>query len=140
MRALGLPWYGGRRKQKVTLTMAEKAIAILDEELALLPEPRNVPDEQKGDLEIFGEAVRGSVLLLRDTVRLGHGVMFDAKGKRLTSVADMHPQDLKMLGMANIVALGVTKLGFKVADRQQRNDIIGKLIAAIAAEQEGGKP
>jgi hypothetical protein len=137
MRALGLPWYGGRRKQKVTLTMAEKAIAILDEELALLPEPRDVPDEQKGDLEIFGEAVRASCLLMRNTVLMGNGVMFDAEGRLLSSVAEMHPQDLKLLGMANITALGVAKQGFKVADRQQRNDIIGKLIAAIAAEQEG---
>jgi hypothetical protein len=115
--------------------MADKAIAIIDETLVLLPAPRNVPDSEKGDLEIFGEGVRASVILLRDTVRLGQALLVDAEGKALTTVADMHPQDLKVLGMAQITALGVTKQGFKAADRKQRNDIIGTLLAAIAAEK-----
>jgi hypothetical protein len=136
MRALGLPWYGGKPKQRVTLNMAEKAIAIMDEELSLLPLPRDVPDDQKGDLEIFGEAVRASVVLLRETVCLGQRLMFDAEGKPIESVAAMDPQNLKYLSMAQICAMGVTKQGFKAADRQQRNDIIGKLLAAVKAEQE----
>ena len=135
MRALGLPWYGGRNKTKVSLSMAEKAIAITTEILERLPVPRDVPDSEKGDLEIFGEGVRASVVLLRDTVQLGQRLMLDEHGNKLESVAMMHPQDLKLLGMAQITALGLTKQGFKVADRAQRNDIIGKLIAAIEAEK-----
>jgi hypothetical protein len=135
MRAMGLPWYGGAPKRRATLTMADKAIRIIDEEIALLPAPRDVPDSEKGDLEIFGEGVRASVVLLRDTVKLGQALLIAADGKALTSVKDMHPQDLKLLGMAQITALGITKQGFKAADRQQRNDIITKLLAAIAAEK-----
>ncbi len=139
LRALGLPWYGGAPKKKVTLTMAEKAIQVLDEVVDQLPAPRDVPDSEKGDLEIFGEGVRASCILLRDTVYLGQRVMLDPEtGERLTSVAAMHPQDLKLLGMAQITALGVTKQGFKAADRAQRNDIIGQLLAQIAAEQKAG--
>ncbi len=135
MKALGLPWYGGRRKTKAELKMADKAIAILDEELALLPLPRDVPDSEKGDIEIFSEGLRASVILLRDTVRLGQSLIVDAKGNPLTTVAEMHPQDLKALGMASITALGVTKQGFKNADRHQRHNLIAKLLAAIAAEK-----
>ncbi len=141
LRALGLPWYGGAPKKKVTLSMAEKAIVALDEVVELMPAPRDAPDDQKGDLEIFGEGVRASCILLRDTVYLGLRVMRDGEGNELSSVAEMHPQDLKLLGMAQITALGVTKQGFKAADRAQRNDIIGQLLAQIAAEQKaGGKP
>jgi hypothetical protein len=140
LRALGLPWYGGAPKQKVTLSMAEKAIRILDETVALLPEPRDVPDAEKGDVEIFAEGVRASCILLRDTVRLGQRLMRDEEGNAIESVAQMHPQNLKFLGMAQITALGVTKQGWKAADRSQRNVIIGNLLAAIAAEKaEGGK-
>lgn len=136
MRALGLPWYGGRRKTTPRLSMAEKAIKIMDEEIELLPVPRDVPDSEKGDIEIFSEGLRASVVLLRDVVRLGQRLIVDAEGNPLDTVAEMHPQDLKALGMASITALGVTKQGFKAADRQQRNDLIGKLLAAIAAEKE----
>lgn len=140
LRALGLPWYGGAPKRKVTLSMAQKAIKILDETLAVLPAPRDVPDSEKGDVEIFSEGVRASCILLRDTVRLGQRLMLDEEGNQLESVAQMAPQNLKFLGMAQITALGVTKQGWKAADRQARNDIIGNLLAAMAAEEaEGAK-
>ena len=140
MRALGLPWYGGRPKLKVSLNMADQAVAILEADLQLLPTPRDVPDDQKGDFEILGEAARASVILLRDTVKLGQRLMLDDKGRPIESVKDMDPKDLKYLSIASITALGVTKQGFKAADRQQRNDIIGKLLRAIEAEKaEGAK-
>ncbi len=71
---------------------------------------------------------------------MGQRIMLDENGNQLASVAEMDPQNLKFLGMAQITALGVTKQGFKAADRQQRNDIIGKLLRAIEAEKAGAKP
>jgi len=141
LRELGLPWYGGRRKSEVTLTGARKAIAIMDDILEQLPVPRtDVPDSQKGDIEIFSEGVRASCILLRNAVLLGDRLMRDEKGELLNSVKDMHPQDLKMLGMAQITALGITKQGFKAVDRAKRTDMIGKLLDAIAAERAQGSP
>jgi hypothetical protein len=137
MRALGLPWYGGRRKQKAVLNMAEKAVALANDILELLPAPRDVPDDQKGAAELLGEGVRSGLLLSRDTIQLGQSLLLDADGNKLTTLANMHPQDLKFLSLASIAALGTVKLGLKAADTGRRNDIIGKLIAAIAAEQEG---
>ena len=78
------------------------------------------------------------LLLARDTVELGRSLLV-VDGQRLTSVAEMHPQDLKLLGMSQITALGLVKLGLKAADTGARNDIIGKLIAAIEAEKAGAK-
>lgn len=135
MRALGLPWYGGAPKRKATLRMADKAIAVANEILEMLPVPRNVPDEQKGSVELLGEGVRNGLLLTRDTVILGR----DALAAYHAAPADEKRLDLKLLGTANITALGLIKLGLKAADTGKRNDIISKLFAAMEAEKASTK-
>ncbi len=129
MRALGLSWHGGRPKQKAKLTMADKAIAVANEVLELLPASRDVPDDQKGSAELLGEGVRNGLLLTRDTVVLGRDLL----------ARDGENVNLKFLGAANIAALGLVRLGIKAADTGSRNDIIGKLIAAIEAEKGATK-
>ena len=125
MRALGLPWYGGAPKTKASLDMADKAIAIANEVLERLPVPRDVPDDEKGNVELLGEGVRSGLLLLRDTVELGREELKRGRDRI----------NFKLLGQANLSALGTVKLGLKAADTGHRNDIIGKLLAAIEAEK-----
>lgn len=108
--------------------MADKAIALANDILELLPTPRNVPDDEKGSAELLGEGVRNGLLLNRDTVILGRELL----GR------DGENVNLKFLSAANITALGLVKLGLKAADTGSRNDIIGKLIAAIEAEKAAG--
>ncbi len=129
MKALGLPWYGGSPKRKATLNMADKAIAIANDILETLPIPRDVPDDQKGNVELLGEGVRAGLLLLRDTVKLGQAELLLGRENI----------NFKLLGQANLSALGTVKLGLKAADTGSRHDIIGKLLAAIEAEKEGAK-
>ena len=124
-KALGLPWYGGRPRKRKTLTMADQAIELANDILELLPTPRNVPDDQKGSAELLGEGVRNGLLLNRDTVLLGREML----------ARDGEFVNLKLLSAANLTALGLVKLGLKAADTGSRNDIIGKLIAAIEAEK-----
>ncbi len=106
--------------------MADTAITLANDILELLPTPRvDVPDEQKGSAELLGEGVRYGLLLNRDTVQLGRDML----------ARDGEFVNLKLLSAANITALGLVKLGLKAADTGSRNDIIGKLIAAIDAEK-----
>ena len=128
-KSLGLPWYGGRPKTKATFTMADRAISVANEILELLPEPRDVPDSEKGSAELLGEGVRNGLLLTRDTVLLGRDLL----------ARDGEFVNLKFLGAANVTALGLVKLGLKASETGSRNDIIGKLIAAIEAEKAGAK-
>ena len=125
MRALGLPWYGGAPKRTATLTMADKAIALANDILEQLPTPRDVPDDEKGNVELLGEGVRAGLLLLRDTVKLGQAELLLGRENI----------NFKLLGQANLSALGTVKLGLKAADTGRRNDVIGKLLAAIEAEK-----
>ncbi len=109
--------------------MADAAITLANDILEMLPAPRDVPDDQKGSAELLGEGVRNGLLLNRDTVLLGREML----------ARDGEFINLKLLSAANITALGLVKLGLKAADTGSRNDIIGKLIAAIEAEKAGAK-
>ena len=128
MRALGLPWYGGRPKRRAEIKMADQAIAIANAVLEVLPPARaNVPDSEKGTVELLSEGVRDGLLLARDTVRLG----------QMALARDGEKVDRKLLGMANLTALGLTKLGLRAAEGERRDDVLGRLLAAIEAEKSG---
>jgi len=123
-RAMGLPWHGGTpRKPAKVLTMAEEAKlnldrAIVELEATLPPDVRDLPIDQLTAPQALG---RASLVGLHQLVRIVEQPLDFENLKQLRLVGDM--------------ALGANKLLQRHAQGERNHDLIGKLLAAVAAEE-----
>lgn len=130
MRALGLPWYGGRLPGygKVLRRMAESVVKadhlLLELDAAPLPAV-----EGAGELgPVLHEGTRAGLVLARDTVR-----MVQAELEREGAQAD-----IKLLRLGNDAGMQLARLSMKLADNElqrRKGDAVERLLEAIAAEK-----
>jgi hypothetical protein len=124
-KALGLSWPGGGpRKPERVMTMVEEAKvkvarAIVKLEAVLPVDVRRLPIEELTAPQALG---RASLMGLHQLVRIVE--------------QPLDPENLKQMRLIGDMALGANKLLQKHAEGERNHDLIGKLLAAIAAEKE----
>ncbi len=135
MKALGLPWYGGRpRKLGKVQAMAERAKTQL--EVALAEYGIAGPGEHAGSLEVI--AGPKPVTAMSAAEALGATSL---KGlQRLYEIVcePLNPEDLKQRRLVADVAIAANKLFMQAAEgqfRQRRDDAVVELLERLALER-----
>lgn len=127
MRALGLPWYGGRLpgRDKVLQRM-DKAIAVAETLIEQLPAETD-PSSTLGQLT---EGTREGLSLATETVKTVREVL-----RR-----DGETTDIKVWRLGNETAMNLARLSMRAAENEfqrRKGDAVEKLLEAIAKEKEG---
>lgn len=132
--ALGLPWYGGApRKPERVRSMAEKAVALIEEEVREL-EARLPGDIMVADPETLNGAelmARGALEGLRQ-LRLIIVQPLDIEG----TIREESAWGLKQQRLVGDMAHALLKQARERAEGERNYDLIGRLLAAMAAEKD----
>lgn len=110
----------------------DQALVVIEEVLEVLPAPRDVPDSEKGTMEILSEGMHEGALFGRDLVRR-------IRGQLLKDSDDM-AIDVKLMNLGSQTAGWMMRIGMRGAEEQGRNrrdDVVGRLLKAI--EEERGR-
>jgi hypothetical protein len=130
---LGLPWYGGApRKPERVRSMAEKAVALIEDEVREL-EARLPQDVMLAPLEELNGAelmARGSLEGLRQLNRIIAQPM-DIEG----TIREQDVFGLKQQRLVGDMAHALLKQARERAEGERNYDLIGRLLAAMAAEK-----